>query len=190
VGSNESSLREILDKIAGASFVLSGSLHGAIIACAYNRPFAFWDSGMIDIPFKWDDFSASVGIPSVFVKNVEEAVAVYEMQLKPKIKKPPLTPILDACPFAIKPSKLVLAMAADGLIEWEMARVASQHLSGLRSEDSGVIHTLQDRAAQVRNPHLRMKSLLIYQAVSFFTRAKAKVHRIAKFRSRAGLSKK
>jgi hypothetical protein len=31
---------------------LAGALHGAIIACAYRVPFAYYDSGKIDLPFK------------------------------------------------------------------------------------------------------------------------------------------
>ena len=40
-----------IDHIASASFVLAGSLHAAIIACAYDVPFGFWDNQFLDIPF-------------------------------------------------------------------------------------------------------------------------------------------
>jgi hypothetical protein len=44
ISATEQELRRMLDKIASASFVLTGALHAAIIACAYGRPFAFWDN--------------------------------------------------------------------------------------------------------------------------------------------------
>jgi hypothetical protein len=68
IDASEDALRDLLDKIASAEFVLTGSLHGAIIACAYKRPFAFWDSGHVDVPFKWEDFARSVNIPAIFAK--------------------------------------------------------------------------------------------------------------------------
>ena len=45
----------MLDTIAAivaAEFVLAGALHAAVVACAYDVPFAYYDSGDIDLPFK------------------------------------------------------------------------------------------------------------------------------------------
>jgi hypothetical protein len=38
-------LSRLIDKIASASLVLAGSLHSAVVACAYGVPFAFYNSG-------------------------------------------------------------------------------------------------------------------------------------------------
>ncbi|HSW22478.1 MAG TPA: polysaccharide pyruvyl transferase family protein, partial [Burkholderiaceae bacterium] len=62
VRASEADLRRMLDRIASAQFVLSASLHGAIVACAYERRFAFWDNGHLDVEFKWRDFAASIGV--------------------------------------------------------------------------------------------------------------------------------
>lgn len=51
--------------ISGANFVLAGALHAAIVAHAYNVPFAFYqgrDGGYLDCPAKWDDWLEWLGI--------------------------------------------------------------------------------------------------------------------------------
>ena len=108
IEASETALRTILDEIAAADFVLTGSLHGAIVACAYGRPFAFWNSGHIDVPFKWHDFAASVGIPAVFVTTLDEGRRVYETELAPRLTLPALA-ILDVCPFQVRPSACALS---------------------------------------------------------------------------------
>ncbi len=112
IAASEAALHEILDRIASADFVLSASLHGAIIACAYGRPFAFWDNGHLDIPFKWDDFAGSVGIPSRFAGNLTEGRTIYH-ELEASIRVPPLAPMLRDCPFAARPSAILRALAHD-----------------------------------------------------------------------------
>jgi hypothetical protein len=62
---------QFIDNVLAAEFVPSGSLHPAIVAAACGRPFAFWDSGMVDVPFKWADFTASAGIPCAFRTRIE-----------------------------------------------------------------------------------------------------------------------
>lgn len=103
-------LSRLLDDIAGAEFVLSGSLHGAIIAAAYGRPFAFWDTGHVDVPFKWRDFAASIGHDGAFVKTLEEGRAHHARQA---LSLPPYAPILGCAPFAVRAAAWARALAAD-----------------------------------------------------------------------------
>lgn len=105
-------LLRLIDDIVSADFVLSGSLHGAILACAYDRPFAFWDTGFVDIPFKWRDFAASVGIEMAFQKDINGGRREYG-RVGQGIRKPATAPILGCCPFAVRPSVLLKAVAMD-----------------------------------------------------------------------------
>jgi len=114
IDASEAALRDILDRIASADFVLTASLHGAIIAAAYRRPFAFWNNGHLDVPFKWDDFASSIGIPAKFADNVAEGRALYA-SMAPLISLPRLAPILQICPFEARPSALLRALAHDGV---------------------------------------------------------------------------
>ena len=109
---SEDELLALIDAIASADFVLTGSLHGAIVACAYGRPFAFWDSGFIDIPFKWADFAASIGVEAAFATTIDEGRACYQA-MKSRMGLPLLSPILGACPFAVRPSLVAAALAHD-----------------------------------------------------------------------------
>ena len=113
IPASETALRDILDRIASAEFVLTASFHGAIIACAYRRPFAFWDNGHIDAPFKWWDFASSVGMPATFARTLAEGRALYKDAVAPALEMPSLAAILDVCPFAPRPSALVRALVHD-----------------------------------------------------------------------------
>lgn len=48
--------------IAGADFVLAGSLHAAIIAHAYGVPWAFWGMCSDNDKVKWQDWTAYLGL--------------------------------------------------------------------------------------------------------------------------------
>lgn len=106
-------LQEIIDDIASADFVLAGSLHAAIVACAYDRPFCFYDSGHVDIPFKWRDFAASIGLSTYFVGNVADGRSIYAQFIDKRISKPPLFPILAGAPFLAKMPMLLAAARHD-----------------------------------------------------------------------------
>lgn len=58
--------------IAGAGFVLTGSLHGAILAQAYGVPWAAYDDGYIDAPPKWQDWAAYLGVDLEFAANLTD----------------------------------------------------------------------------------------------------------------------
>lgn len=112
IDASEAALGDLLDQIASADFVLSASLHGAIIACAYGRPFCFWDNGHLDVPFKWSDFAQSIGLEAVFAPDVAAARAVWA-DMAPRITIPPLAPILEVAPFTPQPHALLRALAHD-----------------------------------------------------------------------------
>jgi len=59
-----------VERIAGAAFVLTGSLHGAILAQAYGVPWAAYDDGYIDAPAKWQDWAAYLGVRLAFVADL------------------------------------------------------------------------------------------------------------------------
>jgi hypothetical protein len=105
-----------IDDIAAADFVLCGALHAAITAAAYRRPFAFWDSGQIDLPFKWQDFAASVGIPAEFVPDVATGRAMHARDIAPRLEIPPLWPMLVAAPLPVRPDRLI------DIIQMDLAR--------------------------------------------------------------------
>jgi len=65
-------LWDTVDRIAGASFVLTGSLHGAILAQAYGVPWAAFTDGHVDSPAKWEDWGAYLGVGIAFARTLSE----------------------------------------------------------------------------------------------------------------------
>jgi hypothetical protein len=110
-------VRSLVGLIAGAGFVLCGSLHAAITACGYGVPFAFLDSGHIDVPFKWEDFAASVGIPCHFARTLAEGRAIHGDAIAPAYRPLPLSPLLHVAPFHVLPDVLLRGLAHDGLAD-------------------------------------------------------------------------
>jgi tetratricopeptide (TPR) repeat protein len=108
-------LEALLEQISGAAFVLAGALHAAITAHAYGIPFAFFDSGHLDAPFKWRDFATSINISAVFVDNVEDGRVVHDKVIRKRARKLPLLPILENAPYHVRPSMLLAAAEHDGL---------------------------------------------------------------------------
>lgn len=149
IDAGETPMRDILDRIASADFVLTASLHGAIIACAYGRPFSFWDNGHLDVPFKWKDFALSVNIPMLFATNLSEGWKLWHREIQPSIRIPPLTAILDVAPFMARPEALLRAMGHD-LGDPERFAEAAARIGGLASTRSDEIHALQKTSAQQR----------------------------------------
>lgn len=105
-------ITEFIDRINAADFVLCGAMHAAIIAAAYGRPFAFWDSGDVDLPFKWQDFAASVSMPCLFHADLSAAWSHYQA-IAPTIRIPVLWPLLVAAPLPVRPDILVGVMQTD-----------------------------------------------------------------------------
>lgn len=80
---DETDILEFIDKVSGARFVLAGSMHAAIVAHAYNVPFALLGGGYINCPPKWEDWLNSVGVTDVqFVDNVKDGRKWYNSAVK------------------------------------------------------------------------------------------------------------
>lgn len=166
IAATEAALRDILDKIAGADFVLTASLHGAIIACAYGRPFAFWDNGHVDIVFKWQDFAESVNLTAQFVKTVRDGVALHRDVQASRLRLPPLTPILDVCPFAARPSALARALAHDGRLDGVDVDTLARAFDSLASSQPAAIDQLRRLSAKHRALHAGLGRAIHRQAGS------------------------
>ena len=102
----------MVDAIASADFVLAGSLHAAILACAFGRPFAFLDRGFVDTPFKWRDLADLLQIELQFAADLPQALE-QSQRVSKAIRRPALLPLLACCPWAIRPSLLVSALRHD-----------------------------------------------------------------------------
>lgn len=86
--------------IAGADFVLSGSLHGAILAQAYGVPWAAYDDGYIDAPAKWQDWAAYLGIPIDFVPTLAAGQRWWQ-RVGRYGQNRDLAPLLAAFPYPV-----------------------------------------------------------------------------------------
>jgi hypothetical protein len=76
-------------------------------------PFAFFYSGYVDVPFKWLDFAASIDVPAVFVRNVDEGQRAYEQFRRAHIRKPKLSPLLKCAPLVPREEVVKKALAYD-----------------------------------------------------------------------------
>ncbi len=134
-------INKFVDCIISAEFVLCGSLHAAIVAAAYGKPFGFWDSGSIDLPFKWRDFSLSVSIPCEFHQTLVDAKYFYVKSIEEQIKIPILWPLLVSAPMAVRPEVLAKTIEfdirrhVDGVFQVGQPQVTSSLIADvLRSE--------------------------------------------------------
>ena len=89
---------QAIRQIAGARFVLTGSLHGAILAQAYGVPWAAYDDGYVDVPEKWFDWAEYVGIRIRFVPDLQTGMAWWDTNGRAG-KVGDLTQLLAAFPY-------------------------------------------------------------------------------------------
>ena len=73
IGLRESAKR-IVEKVAQASFVLTGSLHVGIVAFALGTPFSFYKNDFVDSPIKYYDFASFYDIPVSFSANISDGI--------------------------------------------------------------------------------------------------------------------
>lgn len=90
----ESSVRAL----AGAHFVLTGSLHGAILCQAYGTPWAAYEDDGIDAPAKWQDLAALLDIDIALVRTVGAGEAWWD-RTGQWARPPELEPFLAAFPY-------------------------------------------------------------------------------------------
>lgn len=90
--------------IVGADFVLTASLHGAILAQSWGIPWASYDDGLVDAPAKWSDWGAFLGVDVGFVKDLREGRSWWA-SVGHRGRIPSLRPLLDAFPFPVEPAR-------------------------------------------------------------------------------------
>ncbi|MBB4650818.1 glycosyltransferase involved in cell wall biosynthesis [Aminobacter niigataensis] len=100
-------IHRFIDELTSSNFVLSAAMHPALVAAAYNRPFAFWDNGSIDLPFKWNDVAATMGIEAKFASDLKGAKKIYRHSIAPYLKIPELLPSLMRAPMLLRPYALM-----------------------------------------------------------------------------------
>lgn len=154
VDGNIEALETVIDKIASADFVLAGSLHAGIIACAYNVPFAFWKNGHADISFKYSDFSSSINVPFRFCATADEAKSYYEREVRHVIEKPKLSRILDVCPYNVRLPIKLKGMLYDGLIDIHSYESLLGSIDGLVSDTDEVIESANVSAMKWRRSRM------------------------------------
>ena len=153
LANDTSAMLAIVDAIAAADFVLSASLHGAIIAAAYGVKFAYWDNGHLDLPFKWDDFAASVAIPSVFAATVAEGRRVHADMIAPALRLPALWPLLAVAPLAVRPEAALAVATYEGtpdLANYAILQAGIAAQAGYGTTDDWVLAALRFRSAPRR----------------------------------------
>lgn len=89
-------------RIAGAAFVLTGSLHGAILAQAYGVPWAAYDDGYVDAPAKWLDWAAYLGVRIEFVTSLAEGRAWWQAEGRRGALRD-LSPLIESFPYGLSP---------------------------------------------------------------------------------------
>lgn len=87
-----------VERIAGADFVLTGSLHGAILAQTYGVPWAAYDDGYVDAPAKWLDWAAYLGVKIEFVTDLAAGDRWWQAEGRRGIVRD-LDPLLAAFPY-------------------------------------------------------------------------------------------
>ncbi|MCI0467984.1 MAG: hypothetical protein L0Y57_13450 [Beijerinckiaceae bacterium] len=98
------------------------------------------------------------------MKNVTEGKSVYDGMTAPKLRIPPLSPILEACPFLIKPAALLRALCHDGRLAWDEAQAAARVLEELDCFRPGTVYRLQDWPAKYRAERDRLKRIIFLRA--------------------------
>ena len=91
---------QAIDRIAGASFVLTGSLHGAILAQAYGVPWAAYNDGYVNLPEKWVDWGEYLGVPIEFATTLEQGQQWWERSGQHGRVRP-LYPLMAAFPLPV-----------------------------------------------------------------------------------------
>jgi len=89
-----------LERLAGAEFALTGSLHGAILAQAFGVPWACYHDGYLDAPGKWTDWASYLGIEIQMVATLAEGLKWWrEYGRRGRVRE--LAPLLDAFPYPL-----------------------------------------------------------------------------------------
>lgn len=94
--------QSMIQTIASADIILSNSLHAAILAQAYNTPWAIYQFNQNNpFPLRWNDWFAYLNLPAEAIKpvsNTEDAFNWWDKWHK-YIQMPSLQPLIDSCPW-------------------------------------------------------------------------------------------
>ena len=99
LGIATTSVDTAIERIAGCGFLLTGSLHGAILAQAYGVPWAAFDDGFVSMPFKWHDWGRYLGVRVGFVSTLAEGWDWWRSQGR-RGRLRDLEPLVGALPEA------------------------------------------------------------------------------------------
>jgi hypothetical protein len=94
-------LERTVTEIATAGFVLTGALHGAVVAQAYGVPWAPWSRGYVDCPEKWLDWAEYLGIDLHFVEDRRGGEHWWRHHGS-QGRTRHLAPLLDAFPYPLE----------------------------------------------------------------------------------------
>jgi hypothetical protein len=95
------SLWSALRRIAGADFVLTGSLHGAILSQTFGVPWAAYHDGYVDTPPKWTDWAAYLGIDIELVQTLRDGRNWWRQSgYRGRVRD--LEPLLKSFPYEIR----------------------------------------------------------------------------------------
>lgn len=84
---NRDDIENKIETVSGSSFVLSGAMHGCIVADYYDVPFAPFGISWVDCAPKWVDWMESRGYDSSelkFCKTLEEGKNWYDRVIAPR----------------------------------------------------------------------------------------------------------
>ncbi len=95
---------DTLRRISGASFVLTGSLHGAILAQAFGIPWACFGDDHLDAPAKWNDWGAYLDVDIEVVGDRARGEAWWSRH-GCQGRTRDLGPLLDAFPYDLSTFK-------------------------------------------------------------------------------------
>jgi hypothetical protein len=92
------SLENFVAELCSSSFILTNSLHGAILAQAYGVPFSYGTVGdYLNCPFKWKDHSSAISAAHLFAANLEQGRTLYRDNFS-RALTPDAARILEALP--------------------------------------------------------------------------------------------
>ena len=187
-------LLEFIDAVVSADFVLSAALHGAVVAAAFGKPFAFWDNGHLDLPFKWQDFADSINVPVAFQREVAQGRRHYADAIKPGIVLPSLWPSLAAAPFPIRPEALLKVLrhelraessgAAAEKIDAKIALLEQTrpHVEQIISSANARMQALESEAARSEKENGQLQQKLSAMKVTLEEQALNAEHRLTQLR--------
>lgn len=93
-----------LERIVNSKFVLTNSLHCAIISKAYDVPFAIslLKDEKMNMPEKWKDFCEFLNMPGELqiVESLEQGIGWWD-NIGKKLQIPSLKPLIDSFPYPI-----------------------------------------------------------------------------------------